>query len=78
MELPPGYRGYGVDNAIAHPDTQKRQQQVEAILAELGDDADRYAKQAALMPYELPEEYQPRNQRFTDTVAKTNAESGEK
>ena len=28
MELPPGYRGYGINNAIAHPDTEKREQQI--------------------------------------------------
>ncbi|MGX9459849.1 fumarate reductase flavoprotein subunit [Shewanella sp. A14] len=76
MELPPGYRGYGVDNAIAHPDTQKRRQQVDTILADLGHDADRQAKQTALMPFELPEEYKPGNQRLTDALV--NAAAGEK
>ncbi|QIR13439.1 fumarate reductase flavoprotein subunit [Shewanella aestuarii] len=68
MELPPGYRGYGVDNAIVHPDTQKRQQQIDAILAELGD-VDRYAKQAAIMPFELPEALRPKNERLSDTLS---------
>ncbi|MBB1322865.1 fumarate reductase flavoprotein subunit [Shewanella sp. SR43-8] len=76
MELPPGYRGYGIDNVIAHPDTQKRQQQVEAILADLDENTDRHVKQAALMPFELPEEYQPGNQRLTDVIA--NASTGVK
>jgi fumarate reductase flavoprotein subunit len=68
MELPPGYRGYGVNNAIAHPDTEKRQQQIDAILANLGIDADRYAKQAAIMPFTLPDELMPLNQRLSDTL----------
>ncbi|MBY5992241.1 fumarate reductase flavoprotein subunit [Ferrimonas balearica] len=64
MELPPGYRGYGEDNAIAHPDTERR---LEAIAAWEADhpDADRHQRQQALMPYELPTPYRPRNQRRT-------------
>ncbi|MGI2172046.1 fumarate reductase flavoprotein subunit [Shewanella sp. MF05960] len=68
MELPPGYRGYGTNNAIAHPDTQKRQQQIEQILAGLTEPHDRHAKQAALMSYELPEQFMPANQRLFDNV----------
>lgn len=68
MELPPGYRGYGIDNAIVHPDTQKREQQIAEILAGLGDDADRYQRQRALMPFELPESLQPNNERLSDTL----------
>ncbi|MGI1944866.1 fumarate reductase flavoprotein subunit [Shewanella glacialipiscicola] len=68
MELPPGYRGYGINNAIAHPDTEKREQQIAEILAELGDDADRYQRQRALMPFELPESLQPSNERLSDTL----------
>ncbi|GGQ31052.1 fumarate reductase flavoprotein subunit [Shewanella litoralis] len=68
MELPPGYRGYGINNAIAHPDTQKRQQQIEQILTELNNPSDRHAKQAALMPYELPDQFKPANQRLFDNV----------
>ncbi len=45
MELPPGYRGYGADNAIAHPDTAKREQEIAAILASLGPDASAEDKQ---------------------------------
>ncbi|MCL1047510.1 fumarate reductase flavoprotein subunit [Shewanella electrodiphila] len=69
MELPPGYRGYGNDNAVAHPDTAKRETQIADILAELGDDADRYDKQAAIMPFDLPETLRPRNERLSDTIA---------
>lgn len=64
MELPPGYRGYGNDNAIAHPDTAKRQQQIDDILAELGTDVDRVTKQQALMPFKLPEALMPQNERL--------------
>ncbi|MBQ4889306.1 fumarate reductase flavoprotein subunit [Shewanella sp. MMG014] len=74
MELPPGYRGYGNDNAVAHPDTAIREAQIAEILAELGDDADRFDKQAAIMPFDLPETLRPRNERLSDT----SAVSGEK
>lgn len=66
MELPPGYRGYGVDNAIAHPDTKVRELQITDRLAQLGDDADRYQRQAALMPFELPDSLMAKNERLSD------------
>ncbi|MGI2155151.1 fumarate reductase flavoprotein subunit [Shewanella oncorhynchi] len=79
MELPPGYRGYGINNAIVHPDTEKREQQIAEILAELGDDADRYQRQRALMPFELPESLQPNNERLSDTLKSPSANAlGEK
>ncbi|MFB2668171.1 fumarate reductase flavoprotein subunit [Shewanella xiamenensis] len=79
MELPPGYRGYGIDNAIAHPDTTKREQQIAEILAVLGEDADRYQRQAALMPFELPPSLQAKNERLSDTLQKPSANAlGEK
>lgn len=79
MELPPGYRGYGIDNAIAHPDTAKREQHIAEILAELGEDADRYQRQAALMPFELPPSLQANNERLSDTLQKPSANAlGEK
>lgn len=31
MEMPPGSRGYGVDNTILHPDTEKRIAEIEEI-----------------------------------------------
>ncbi|MCG9731675.1 fumarate reductase flavoprotein subunit [Shewanella sp. Isolate13] len=68
MELPPGYRGYGIDNAIAHPDTAKREQEISEILAQLGPDADRYQKQHALMPFDVPESLTPKNERLSDTL----------
>ncbi|WP_415775735.1 fumarate reductase flavoprotein subunit [Shewanella oncorhynchi] len=79
MELPPGYRGYGINNAIVHPDTEKREQQIAEILAELGDDADRYQRQRALMPFELPESLQLNNERLSDTLKSPSANAlGEK
>ncbi|WP_299571901.1 fumarate reductase flavoprotein subunit [uncultured Shewanella sp.] len=69
MELPPGYRGYGNDNAVAHPDTAAREAQIADILAELGNEADRFDKQAAIMPFDLPETLRPRNERLSDTVS---------
>ena len=73
MELPPGYRGYGINNAIVHPDTEKREQQIAEILKELGDDADRYQKQWALMPFELPESLRPKNERLSDTLVRPSS-----
>ncbi|MGL6123976.1 MAG: fumarate reductase flavoprotein subunit, partial [Shewanella sp.] len=69
MELPPGYRGYGNDNTIAHPDTEKRVQEINQVLASLGDDPDRHTIQQALMPYELPSYLQAANERLSDTLA---------
>jgi len=66
MELPPGWRGYGAKDYIDHPDTPERQQAVEAIRAQHA--ADRFALQAALMPYEhlLPEVLRGRNERIDE------------
>ncbi len=67
MELPPGWRGYGKNMTINHPDTAKRQAEVEAAVAALREaGADRHALQEALMPYRdlLPERYRGRNERL--------------
>lgn len=72
MELPPGYRGYGIDNAIAHPDTTKREQEISEILAQLGPDADRHQQQQALMPFDLPESLTPKNERLSDTLEQSS------
>lgn len=66
MELPPGYRGYGINNAIAHPDTEKREHQITEILSQLGDGADRHERQAALMPFVVPESLAPKNERLSE------------
>jgi fumarate reductase flavoprotein subunit len=62
MELPPGYRGYGADNAIHHPNTALREQQIEKITGRMSKD-NRFALQKSLMPFELPEKYAEKNQR---------------
>ncbi|USD37983.1 fumarate reductase flavoprotein subunit [Ferrimonas sp. SCSIO 43195] len=60
MELPPGYRGYGENNAIPHPDTDKREAEVAAIAARFED---RHQRQQQTMDYQLPEKFMPKNQR---------------
>lgn len=68
MELPPGYRGYGNDNTIAHPDTEQRTAQINEIIAGLGNNPDRAAIQKALMPFELPSHLQAPNERLSDKL----------
>ena len=48
MELPPGWRGYGARDAIDHPDTARRQAEVDALRAQTGD---RHALQQSLLPF---------------------------
>jgi fumarate reductase flavoprotein subunit len=62
MEMPPGSRGYGNAQAIEHPDTAKRVEEIEKIKASMPD-ADRHEIQKALMPYDLPEKYSGKNER---------------
>jgi len=64
MELPPGSRGYGKSETIPHPDTERREQRIEEIRQSLPEDADRFAVQQAVMPYELPEKYTGKNERI--------------
>ncbi len=68
MELPPGWRGYGAKDYIDHPDTPGRQKAVEAIRAQHA--SDRFAMQAALMPYEhlLPPGLRGRNERIDERL----------
>ncbi len=65
MELPPGWRGYGARDYVDHPDTEVRQQQVDAIVGELGS-ADRHERQQALMPFRhlLPMHLRNNNERL--------------
>jgi fumarate reductase flavoprotein subunit len=63
MELPPGFRGYGADNAIHHADTARRQQQIDEIKRSMPD-ADRHTLQKALMPFDLPAKYREKNERI--------------
>ncbi|MDR1228314.1 MAG: fumarate reductase flavoprotein subunit [Azoarcus sp.] len=69
MELPPGWRGYGAKNYIDHPDTPRRQQEVDALRARM-QDKDRHAIQHALMPYadELPALLAGRNERLDEPL----------
>ena len=65
MELPPGWRGYGDKDFIAHADSARRQQEIDAVLAGMGD-AQRHQRQEALMPFKhlLPEHLRTANQRL--------------
>jgi fumarate reductase flavoprotein subunit len=70
MELPPGWRGYGAKDYIDHPDTPKRQAEIEALKAKLAG-ADRFALQQALMAYDhlLPKRFQGHNERIDERFA---------
>lgn len=63
MELPPGFRGYGVKNIVEHPESALRQAEVDEMHAAKPD---RYARQSALMPFKqlLPAHYRARNARL--------------
>lgn len=65
MELPPGWRGYGARDYIEHPDTARRQLEIESILANTVD-AGRHERQQALMPFKhlLTAQLRGRNQRL--------------
>ena len=56
MEMPPGSRGYGKDNIWHHPDTAKREKEIEGIKANMPN-ADRFEIQKALLDYPLPNKY---------------------
>ncbi len=69
MELPPGFRGYGKDMTIKHPDSVMRQQQVTQIQAKSTElELDRFSAQTALMSYKelLPEKYRGKNERLSE------------
>ncbi len=63
MEMPPGSRGYGVDNTVHHPDTEKRVAEIEEIQA-ANPDADRFEMQELLNPIEIPEKFRGKNERI--------------
>ena len=69
MELPPGWRGYGAKDYIVHPDTARRTAEIEAAKNRLTN-ADRFAVQAAVMPYThlLPERLRGRNERIEGSL----------
>ncbi|MBF0230317.1 MAG: fumarate reductase flavoprotein subunit [Desulfamplus sp.] len=63
MEMPPGSRGYGVDNTIHHPDTEKRVAQLEDI-KKANPSADRFEMQRLLNPIEIPDKFRGKNERI--------------
>ena len=63
MEMPPGSRGYGVDNTIHHPDTEKRVAEIEQIKAE-NPAADRHELSELLNPTQIPEKFKGKNERI--------------
>jgi fumarate reductase flavoprotein subunit len=63
MEMPPGSRGYGVDNIVHHPDTKKRISQIDTI-REANPGADRFEIQALLNPITIPEKFKGKNERI--------------
>jgi fumarate reductase flavoprotein subunit len=67
MELPPGWRGYGVRNHVEHPDTARRQAEVDAIRAATPD---RAAAREQLMPCEtlLPARWRGANERLPEAA----------
>ena len=69
MELPPGWRGYGAKDYIDHPDTPRRQQEVDAVRNQM-EGQDRFAVQEALMPYanKLPASLAGRNERLDEPL----------
>ena len=71
MELPPGFRGYGVKNYIENPESAKRQAEVDAIRKKMeAEGKDRWAIQDAIMPYQhlLPKRLQGRNERIDEPL----------
>ncbi len=75
MELPPGWRGYGAKDYVDHPDTAARLAEVEALKKKHADD--RYALQAALLPFNhlLPERLRGRNERIDELIAAGQAQA---
>lgn len=67
MELPPGSRGYGGAEIIAHPDSARRQAEVDELRA---GHLDRHKLQPALMAFKqwLPACYRGRNARLDEPL----------
>jgi fumarate reductase flavoprotein subunit len=68
MELPPGWRGYGVRNHVEHPGTARRQAEVDAVRAATPDPA---VARERLMPTDhlLPERWRGANERLPENAA---------
>ena len=67
MEMPPGFRGYGKDLTQHHPDTAKKQSEVDEKVKQMkADGKNRFEIQDALMPFrdKLPKKYQGDNARL--------------
>ena len=67
MELPPGFRGYGKDLTIHHPQTKIREATLNHLKEHLeSEGADRFEIQNALMAFKdkLPKKYREKNERF--------------
>ncbi len=69
MELPPGWRGYGAKDNVEHPETRKREEEIETIGKQMAG-ADRFELQRALMPYEhlLPDDLRGLNERIDEPL----------
>ncbi|MCU7834610.1 MAG: fumarate reductase flavoprotein subunit [gamma proteobacterium symbiont of Taylorina sp.] len=67
MELPPGFRGYGKDMTIHHPQTQLKQKLIDDIRSQ-SVDKDRFEIQNQLMSYQqlLPHKYRAKNERLNE------------
>jgi len=67
MELPPGFRGYGMKNIVEHPDSAQRQAEVDEMRA---GHSDRHKLQSSLMSFKqlLPERYRGRNARLDEPL----------
>lgn len=65
MEMPPAFRGYGAKgNIIEHPDSAKRQEEVDKIREKMQSEGkSRQEIQDALMHYELQPKYKAPNER---------------
>ena len=63
MEMPPASRGYGVDNTVHHPDTEKREKEIEGI-KKANPGADRFELQELLNPITIPEKFKGKNERI--------------
>ncbi len=69
MEMPPGFRGYGKNLNIVHPESEVRQKEVDDLRSKLeAEGVDRFEIQKALMPFRdrLPNKYRGRNERLTE------------
>ncbi|WP_020586907.1 fumarate reductase flavoprotein subunit [Desulfobacter curvatus] len=63
MEMPPGARGYGEDKTIYHPDTKKRETEIQEI-KKSNKKADRFEMQELLNPTSIPEKFKGKNERI--------------